>query len=160
MGIFNKIEKVKNFVGEDWANLKVKPYNYINPADRGLRFNIQCEVKDADLSINKIYLNVKALEKVSIQNVQLAQQKEVEIGTRKEAFSSSHQTFCEKFKILEPQVLKAKQTYQWDIEISLPQEINGTYHGYNAHHEWKAYAGLDIEGEDPVSEWITFEVRK
>lgn len=160
MGIFGKIKKVKNYLGGGGASLSISTDELILDGNKPLKFNIVCEVKDADLEIRKAYLNVKALEKVVVQNVERAQKKENEVETKREDVNGSHQTFCEKVIIVGQQVLKANQTYRWEAELQLPQDVNGTYKGHNAFHEWSAYAGLDMPGNDPDSNWITFTVKK
>ena len=54
--------------------------------------------------------------------------------------------------------LKANTSYDWEAQLELPSESNGTYHGHNARHEWEIFAGLDMSGNDPDSGWVAFNV--
>ncbi|MEL6253878.1 MAG: hypothetical protein AAFR87_17855 [Bacteroidota bacterium] len=160
MGIFDKIKKVKNFIGGGGATLQLIPGKTIFRATEDVKLKVVCHVKDLDLNIQSVYLKVKALEEVVIQQVERSHSRKVESETRKNDLRSSHQTFSTQIQLAPGQILKANQMYEWEASFRIPPHLNGTYRGYNAKHEWSVYVGLELTGNDPDSGWMNIEISK
>lgn len=113
------------------------------------------EVGDADLKIDKVYLYVKSTERARFDNVEMRDHRG-ELYTQDMEFGN--EAFRQNFVVSGPEVLKANQTYEWEIQIELPEEAAPTFIGRNIQHVWEFYAGLDAAGNDPDSGWVIFDV--
>ena len=116
---------------------------------------VKAEVGDADLKIDKVYLYVKSTERAHFDNVEMRDHSG-EIYTQDLEFDNG--AFRQDFVVSGPEVLKANQTYEWEIQIELPEEAAPTFVGRNIQHVWEFYAGLDATGNDPDSGWVIFDV--
>ncbi|UZR98697.1 hypothetical protein [Chondrinema litorale] len=160
MGFFDKLKQVKNMVTGGGAVVNVAPANQINDGNEPIAFKISCQVKDADVSVRNVYLKVRAIEEVVCRDTDIARDYDGEIRTIQEDVTNTCETYSTEIQVAAAETLEANETYEWIVEFEVPSNLNGTYRGHNALHEWEVYAGLDVAGNDPDSGWVTFEVKK
>lgn len=160
MGIFDKLKQVGSFFTNGGATLTIRPVNQVSDGNQPVQLLITCAVDDKDLDVKKVYLQIRATEKVTVRNVEKAKKTGDRVDTKREDVSASSQTYKTEIQLSGPQQLTANQSYEWPAEFQVPAHINGTYRGPNASHEWSVYAGLDVAGNDPDSNWVQIEIRK
>ncbi|MBF0263916.1 MAG: hypothetical protein HQL46_01495 [Gammaproteobacteria bacterium] len=51
------------------------------------------------------------------------------------------------------QELEANQTYEWIVDVELPENAPTIFYGRFCQHSYQAFAGLDCFGNDPDSGW-------
>ncbi|MEN7549279.1 hypothetical protein AAG747_15250 [Rapidithrix thailandica] len=160
MGFFDKLKQVKNMVTGGGAVVNVAPANQISDGNEPVSLTISCQVKDADLSVRNVYLKVKAIEEVVARDIDIAREEDGELRRYQEDVSNTVETYSTEIQVAGAETLEANQSYEWTVDLEVPANINGTYRGRNATHEWKVYAGLDVSGNDPDSDWVTIEIKK
>lgn len=160
MGIFDKLKKVGNFLAGGGAKLSIQLEQQIYEGDQPIKAKVICQVEDGDIKIRNAYAKIRAIEKISLKDIEKPHRKGTEIEIRKGDLQKSHQTYSAQVEIAPAQSLHANETYEWDIEFQIPPSANGSYAGYYATHEWSLYAGLDTSGNDPDSGWVVFTLRK
>lgn len=152
MGIFDKIKDV--FTGSG-ATLRVRPLNQVNDARHPLKMVVECTTTTKDIDIDQVYISIRAIEQVRYQAGRPGQRNNPHYGNGNYQTST---TFKSDVQVTGPLHIPAHGVYEWEVEFSLPNNINGTYRGRNASHEWSVRAGLDMKGIDPKSKWVTIEV--
>ncbi len=154
MGFLKKLKGAVSKITGGGANVSV----FVNGNDisETLNITVNVEVKDSPLKVQKVYLWVKSVEKITIPKDSLPQylREQANLG-----LSLSTDRFPKKeFIVAETQTLEAKQSYTWNIDIKLNSGAVPSYNGHFANHEWLFYAGLDVKGNDPDSGWQKFDL--
>ena len=120
--------------------------------------NVTAEVKDSPIDIKKVYLWVKSVEKINIpknelQGVSIGEQAGHGAKVEKDIFTR------QEFQISGEETLESNKTYNWSYEFQLSTgNINPSYHGRFARHEWLFQVGLDAKGNDPDSGWQIYKL--
>lgn len=157
MGLWDKVKSVKNMVTGGGAEVSVIFEHERQTLGEPFRVLIRAEIKDADIEIEKVYLNVRAAEHIEADGIEI----EYEGGEQeieREIVRKQTETFRLQVEVAEAQTLSANESYEWQAEILIPEELNGTYEGKFAWHVYELFAGLDAPGNDPDSGWIPFEI--
>lgn len=158
MGFFDKIKSAKNYLTGGGAKVYVE---VTDPSfEEPFNVHIRAVISDSDLKINRVYLKVRAVEDVTIPNVEVTEIEvdDQEVNSERRDISRSTETFQREFNVSGSETLSAGQEYEWDTEVELPDNASGSYYGYNAKHRWLFQAGLDAAGNDPDSGWIEVEI--
>ncbi|MEL6676161.1 MAG: hypothetical protein AAFR61_28400 [Bacteroidota bacterium] len=159
MGLFDKIKKVGSFLRGNQAQLSIHFDGHIQDGTQPIPLTVHCQVGEQDVEVRKVYLKVRAMEKVEIRNYSLPRQ-EGETTRQRTDIRDSTQTYQTEIVLAQAQTLSANESYQWETTIDIPFQIAGTYQGQHAWHIWSVFAGLDMSGNDPDSGWVEFEVAK
>jgi len=155
MGFWDKVKSVKNMVTGGAADMEV-----MLPDERSLGepFIVRISaIMKGDLNISKVYLKIRAMEYIEADGVEI----EYEHGEQeieREIVRKSTETFHQDYNVSGPEELEEGETYTWEYEVVLSDDLNGTYQGVHALHQWEIYAGLDAMGNDPDTGWRTFEI--
>lgn len=152
MGLFGKLKSAANFVTGGGAKVAVE----VEEATFGetIKVHITAEIS-SDMNARKIYAKLKSEEFVEVEDFDMAPFG----GTTTEIVRHTTQLWDEEFEVDGEQELKEGQTYNWTLEINLPEEeANPTYHGACAHHTWYIFVGIDKSGNDPDSGWVEFDL--
>ncbi|MBF0530765.1 MAG: hypothetical protein HQK55_16160 [Deltaproteobacteria bacterium] len=112
MGFLDKIKAAAKFVTGGGAKVTLE----VDTATIGQPMNIkiQAVISDTDLKIQKVYLNVRATEHVTVPNVKVAKEENDAIVSAFEDVSAEVETFQQEINITAPLTLSAKQTYNWE----------------------------------------------
>lgn len=160
MGIFDKLKAVKNFVTGGGATVTVE----INEPSLTQPFQVvvRTHVADADIKVTKVYLQIKAIEEVVLNDVPVPIEEEIDGETRvvrveREDYRREVTTYEQEIVVADQQELPAGSEHEWQAEITLGDALP-TFNGHNARHYWQIFAGLDMFGNDPDSGWVTFEM--
>ncbi|PWJ42797.1 sporulation protein [Sediminitomix flava] len=157
MGFWDKVKQVKNMVTGGAAEVVVLFHE--NELELGKPFNItiKAQVKDVDLAIDKVYLKLRAEERVEGEGVEI-EYEEGETEIEREIIHLRTTTYEDKLMVEGPMTLEAQQVYEWNVQLVIPEDLNGTYKGKFAWHEYALFAGLDAAGNDPDSGWVPFDI--
>lgn len=154
MGLFDKLKAAAKYVTGGGAKVSVEA---LEPSlDRPFKVRVGAVVSEAELSIDRVYLNIRAEEEVRLPKPRNREQSESELNEND--FREEQQTFRQEFPVSGAETLSAGGEYSWEAEISLPSGLNGTYIGRNAWHRWYIQAGLDAKGNDPDSGWVEIKL--
>ena len=151
MGLFDKIKSAANFITGGGATVTVTPVNFDNNGKEPITVKVNAVIKDKALSATKIYLDIRAEERVSGN---------FNTNEGKKRVSESVTTYKAQVEVAPGQELEANGTYDWEATFSIPHEVSGTFHGQMAHHVIEVRAGLDVRGNDPDSGWVEIRVAK
>lgn len=153
MGLFDKLKSAANFITGNAVKMEME----LPTATRGVPFTITvtATVKDADVNIKRAYLKIQAFERVVKENIVQTEthsenQDKTVITTEKE---EENQTLNLEVDICGELVLKAKETYTWTKEVTLPENAMPTLSTFPQNHYWLCLAGLDTKGNDPDTGW-------
>ena len=151
------LSKMKNFVTGGGAKVTVEVADSISRGST-LQVRVTAVIGDNDLNAENVTLKVSATEKVSLKGVEVADRHDDDDGTERKTVSHSEQTFGREKSVASAQTLSANETYTWDAEIEIPNDVLPTYRGRNAKHRWNVLAALEVRGNDPDSGWVDFDV--
>jgi hypothetical protein len=149
MGFLDKLKSVKNMVTGGGAKVSLQ----IGQVQLGVPIPVvvRAQVESGALGVSKVYVAVRAVETVKIEHRS--------DGGSRETIEDTETTFSQEFPITGPLQLPGNSMQEWQGQIMLPTNVQPTYHGKHAKHEWSVLAALDVTGNDPDSGWIEFHVR-
>ena len=155
MGIFDKVKSIARKLTGSSAKVFVD-------CDR-IKFGepfevrIKAEIQDENIRIDRVYLNVVGTEVVSARDTDVVRDQNGNTNTRNETVELSHETYKDEITVKGASNLVANQTYDWKIQVEIPEGSLPIYHGFNARHSYYIRAGLDMSGNDPDSGWIELQ---
>ena len=158
MSIFDAIKKASNYLSGGGANLQIALDDSLIPTEGKVRVSIFCQIKEHEILVDKLYLSIKAEETVRYRDQNYSTSSGSRRGRGSTNRSSTVTTHKQEVIVDENFRLDANGEYEWESEFFLPEGVEGTYRGVNAHHTWKVRAGLSKKGNDPNSGWTTFIV--
>jgi hypothetical protein len=153
MGIFDKIKDVFSGTG---ASVRVRAVNQINDVKSPIKIIVECTTTNKDIDIDQVYVNIRAIEEVRYYKNKHTNRRQP--GSYGGTNTNAVTTFKQDVQATGPLHIPAHGVYEWEVEINLPSNVNGTYRGSNASHEWSIRAGLDVKGIDPKSNWVVIDV--
>ena len=135
MGI---LKSIKNFVTGGAAEVSLEFENRILNDSQPLRIKLTATAKDETVIIDKVYVNVAAMEKSANTKKMYADQ-----------------------KFLDDQVqLNAGESKTWDVQFEIPSTAPATFIGKHSSLKWQAKGGLEMSGVDPKSDTELFVVNR
>jgi hypothetical protein len=156
MGFMDKLKSFKNSITGGGATVRIEAEN----ARIGQPFliKIHADIDDADMSIDNVYLKVRAREQITARNVEVAYRSGDGYSSHREDVRQSNTTFQQTATITGAATLEANSNNEWVYEFTIPQGNGPSFNGQQAEHMWEIYAGLDVRGNDPDSNWQTIQV--
>lgn len=147
MGLFDKIKDGLNKMTGNTATVTIQVVG--EKLNEPVKINVTAVVKDQPLDVNKIYIQVKSVEKVTVPKREISSEQVFDVNIEKEIYK------MQVIEIAPAQKLEAGQTYNWTYDLTLNPQLGAkpTYLGMYVSHEWMFYAGLDVKGNDPDSGW-------
>ena len=157
MGLMDKLKSMKNAITGGGATVRLEA----GSAVRGTPFpvRVMATVGDADLKIEKVYVNVEGIETTEMEVEVEAKDDKQTIRKSIEKKLKEVSTYHQEVVLAEAQTLSAKRDYTWEGTIQLPASALVTYKGVNARHEWRLIGALSVTGNDPDSGWVTIEIQ-
>lgn len=156
MGFWDKVKSVGNMITGNSAKVYLE---FVEPTLEGpFKVIVRAQVSDADININNVYLRIRSEEYVCAPDVDLVREADGDIERYHENVEHTETTYETEMIIGGAEELEGNQEYTWEAEIELPPNAMPTYLGRNAKHEWFFYAGLDMRGNDPDSNWVACEI--
>lgn len=150
MGLFDKIKQAANFVTGGGANVTIAPEGSEFDKNATIRVRVTAQVKDAPLNASAVYLEIRSREYVNLRK---------SINGKTENIHDEHVGFTHKVQTVITSALEGNQTYDWNLEITLPSNAQPTFHGTMAHQVWEVRGAIDVKGNDPDSGWIEVRIR-
>lgn len=156
MSLWKKVKSVKNMVTGGAAELDLE---IISEPILGQHFTVlvKAVVKQDSLNAKAVYLKIRGNERIHAEGVEI----EYEDGEReveRTVVNKNTVTFQETITINLDQPLSSDQSYEWEFDVFMSDELNGTYNGTHAWHNYQMLAGLDAPGNDPDTNWLDFEI--
>lgn len=150
MGLFDKIKQAANFVTGGGASVTIAPEGSEFDKAAPIRVRVTAQVKDAPITADSAYLEIRGREYVSLRK---------NINGKQENIHEDHISFTHKVQTVITGGLEGGKSYDWDMEFTLPSNAQPTFHGTMGHHIWEIKGAIDAKGNDPDSGWIEIRVR-
>jgi hypothetical protein len=150
MGLFDKLKQAKNFITGGSATVILLHENREYDKAAPIKIKINVKVKDAPVSPTAVYLDIRSKESVDLN---------VSVNGKKEHIKEDHFGYKDTVKILLNEELQALQSYDWELEFTLPSTTQPTFHGHLSHFVWEIKGALDVKGNDPDSGWVEVRVK-
>lgn len=156
MGFFDKVKALKNVITGGGA----KVYLSTTPVSLGEPFEvtIRAQVQDADLKIDRVYIEIEGREEVEVQDVDVVYESDGDTRRRREIVRAQTTTVELEIEVAEGQTLDANDTYEWTVTAELPADAPPVYQGHNCLHNYHIRGSLDCFGNDPDSGWQELEL--
>ena len=156
MGFLDKLKSAAKFVTGGGAKVSLE---VIDPAmDRPFTVKVHATVDDAELKIDHVYLHIRAEERITLPKDNIKDEPGEQNDIQAHELTETVQTFKQELKVSGADTLAAGGEFDWEVQVTLPSGLNGSYYGRNALHRYYALAGLDARGNDPDSGWVEFRV--
>lgn len=152
MGFFDTLKSMKNTItgGAAKVYLDVAPTIVGEP----IEFRIRTEVLDADLKINRVYIEIEGREEVEVPDTDVVYEIDGVQDRRTEIVRADYVTAQLEMTVSEGQVLEANSSHEWTVSVELPVNALPSYQGHYCKHGYVARASLDCFGNDPDSGWV------
>jgi hypothetical protein len=156
MGIFSKI---KNFVTGGAAEVSVVFEAGETDGNQPLRAFVVATAKD-DCNVKKVYFKIRGRE-TYVKSVHHSSTDSDGNTTNTQNYETHHETHFEKeLTLADEEQINKGEVKKWLAEFEVPEDALATYHGKDVSLKWEVYAGLDMPGNDPDSDWVEFIVNK
>ncbi|MEQ9301606.1 MAG: hypothetical protein RIF33_23710 [Cyclobacteriaceae bacterium] len=156
MWIFSKI---KNFVTGGAAEVKVVFESGETDGSEPLRAFVVATAKD-DCKVKKVYFKIRGRE-TYIKLVHHHTNDGDGNSTSTHNYETHHEAHFESEMVLaEAEEINRGETKKWLAEFDIPDDALATYHGKDVALKWEVFAGLDMPGNDPDSDWVEFVINK
>lgn len=154
MGFLDKLKSVKNMVTGGGAKISLQMDRTIAPGE-AVQVVVRCQVEGSPISATKVYVAARGVETVSLVH------RDRDAGSRgdRDRVHDTETTFSQEFAIHGAVQLQANSTHEWRGQITLPGNVQPSYQGKHAKHEWQFLAAIDVSGNDPDSGWVEVQVR-
>lgn len=151
MGFFLKL---KNTLTGGWAKIAIECEGGLRGDE--IRVLIRALVGAETIEIDRVYLKVRSFEEVEIpsygfQNIATQQQDFIDI-------EHTYDDYVKDYTVDGPQQLAANKEYEWEYSFTIPEDCLPSFTGKISRHLWEVYAGLEMSGRDPESNWQIIEV--
>lgn len=156
MGFLNKIKSIKNVITGGAAKVYLdSPLIHF-----GEKFElvIRVEVDNADVKIDRVYIEIKGLEEVEVPDTDVIYEEDGSQERRREIVRAEKTTIDLEITVADAQVLSANEQYEWRVTVELPDNALPPYQGIYCHHAYRVRASLDCFGNDPDSGWIDLNI--
>ncbi|MCP4325838.1 MAG: sporulation protein [Alteromonadales bacterium] len=155
MGFFDKMKAMKNAVtgGAAKVYLECEELSYDDP----FKVTIKAQTGDATVKVDNIYLLIEGREEVEVPDVDVVYDEDGDEHRRRERVYASCTSISLRIKVADQQELEANQSYEWEVDVKLPENSPKIFRGRYAEHGYRAQAGLDCFGNDPDSGWIELD---
>ena len=160
MGFFDKLKSAANFITGGGADVNVATAGQVVNANEPIPVAVQVRVRDANIDIRNVYVKIQGVEYVKALDKDEYVEEDGRVDTEVEVVQNQVVTYSNEVIIEGAQTLEANQTYEFEGTIQLPSNVQASYYGVNARHEWSIYAGVDMMGNDPDSGWVRIDVVK
>ena len=157
VGLFDKVRTLKNAITGGGAEVSLSA-----PAlKRGesAEVSIKVQVEDAELEVDRIYLEIEGRETIEIPDVDVTYESGDASDRVSETVTADSETTTLAITVAEKQTLAAGQAYDLTAEVTLPADALPPYRGKHCQHKYFIRAGLACFGNDPDSGWIELDVR-
>lgn len=151
MGFFGRLKSMTNSLtgGAAKVQFDCPDFSYAGP----FRVMIQVETYDAPVNVRSVYLNICGKEEVRVVDYDVEYDYDGDRRTTRETIHSTTETVDLRIEIDGEQVLEPNETYNWEVEVELPDQALPVYYGEQCRHTYTGQAGLDCFGNDPDSGW-------
>ena len=156
MSLWKKVKSVKNMVTGGAAELDIE---ITSEPLLGQHFTVlvTAVVKQDSLNAKAVYLKIRGSERIHAEGVEI-EYEDGEQEVERTVVNKTTITFEDTLSIAINETLSEGQTYEWEFEVLMSDELNGTYNGTHAWHNYQMLAGLDAPGNDPDTNWLEFEI--
>ena len=152
MGFFDKVKAMKNTLTGGAAKVYIEcdEISFTEP----FKVTVRADIDSSNLIVDRIYLKIEGNEEIEVPDVDVAYDSNGEEHRRLEIVTSANTTVSFDITVAYKQELEANQSYEWEVEVELPEDAPRVYHGHFCQHTYSAFAGLECFGNDPDSGWL------
>jgi hypothetical protein len=157
MGLFDKIKSMANAVTGGAAKVSVE----VMDARLSAPFDVvvRAQSQGSDVKYDRVYVKVESIEKVEVPDTDVVYEEDGSSQRKREIVRASDTIFAQEFVASGSGVVKANETQEWKLQVTLPSNAMPGYKGKYAEHYYRILVGLDCTGNDPDSGWNRFIVR-
>ncbi len=157
MGFLDKLKSVANAITGGGAEVALESDALV--FDKPFTVKVSATIADNDVDAAGVYLKIEGFEEISIPDRDVIYQNDnADPNRHRERIRARGRTFLAEYVAAEAAVLKAGETYEWSVEVSMPAGCPTPYKGLFCQHSVRAKAGIDCSGNDPDSGWVDLSV--
>ncbi|MBF0370066.1 MAG: hypothetical protein HQL52_11485 [Magnetococcales bacterium] len=117
------------------------------------QLRVRAVVGSQDLEIQRVYLQIRSVEEVVVDNLPTLVEEGMEVYIEQEDLPVTINTHAEELEVDGSLQLQAHSEHEWAIDLTLPPGANPSYQGEAARHIWQVQACLVAIGNDACSRW-------
>ena len=157
MGFLDKVKGLAKSITGDWATVTV---HVEEPAQRATsaKATVEVAVKDNAISIDAVILEVRCEEKIDIPDAEVSPRRSDDDDEKVRARSTETAVEHE-VRVAARGRPAAGSSTTFTGEIPISTTAPPSFVGRHARYQWQIRARLDMRGNDPDSDWQTFDVR-
>ena len=150
MGLFDKLKQATNFITGGGATVHIMPEKAEFDRSAPIKAKVTTQIKDAPINASMVCLEIRSKESVSLKK---------NINGKNESITEERIGFTHKVQTPLTIPLEGSKSYEWEMEITLPPQVQPTFHGTMSHHTWEIMGALDVKGNDPDSGWVEIRLK-
>ncbi len=147
--------KIKNSITGGWAEvtLEVTSASKSTGFRRGedVDLNVLIKTKSDKIKIERVYVKVICTEEITINNYPL---RGIDTSENSIDIRQSTNLFSREIVLSGSVDLNAESSYEFKDSFRIPSDAFASHTGHFAKIEWVVYAGLEMTGNDPNSDYL------
>jgi hypothetical protein len=153
MGFLDKLKSVANAITGGGADVSLE--SEALTFGRPFSIKVSATVGENDVDAAGVYLKIEGYEEISIPDREVIYPTDnADPNRHRERIRAQGRTFQAEYVAGEAAILKAGNSYDWTVEVTMPEGAPGSFEGLFCRHTVRAKAGIDCSGNDPDSGWI------
>ena len=157
MGFWDKVRSVTDKITGKGADVDVVFPDQDLELGEPFTIRVVAKIGPNDIEVKNVELKLEAHEHIEAEGIEV-EYEDGEQEVEHEVVRKDSLTYEDEVEVPVGETLEAGETYEWEVELTIPEELNGSYQGVFANHEYAALAVLDAPGNDPESDWVAFEI--
>lgn len=147
MGLLDKLKGAAHSVSGGAARVSLEYEPSVALPGDVLSVRITATSTGAPVKSGGVFVDLRAIETVQLP-----------VGTSQQPGNSSHVSFEQQVPIAPAFTLGANETKVFEGQVRLPTNIQPSFQGYYARHEWSTRGRVEMTGNDPDSGFMALRV--
>jgi len=151
MGLLDKLKNATNTLSGGAARVSLEYAPSVALPGDTLSVRITATSTGSQVKSSGVFVDLRAVETVRLSAVRVSSGDTA--STR-----SSHTSFEQQFPIAPAFTLAPNETKVFEGQVRLPSNVQPSFEGHFAQHEWSIRGRVEVTGNDPDSGFVAFRV--
>jgi sporulation-control protein spo0M len=151
MGLFDKLKDVTNMVTGGAARVSLEYSPSVARPGETLTVRVTATSAGSQVKSGGVFVDLRAIETMRM-SVSRA------VSGDNSSTRTSHTSFEQQFPIAPAFTLAPNETKVFEGQVRLPSNVQPSFDGYFAQHEWSIRGRAEMTGNDPDSGFVGFRV--
>lgn len=151
MGLLDKLKNAANTVSGGAARISLEYEPKVALPGDTLSVRITATSSGSQVKSGGVFVDLRAIETVRLPAVRVA-------GTDSSSTRNSYTSYEQQFPIAPAFTLAPNETRVFEGQVRLPSNVQPSFEGHYAQHEWSIRGRAEMTGNDPDSGFVALRV--